>query len=221
MTTSGVGARTIRVLLVDDHAVVRAGLSQMLGATGDMEVVGEASNGADGVAAALELAPDVILMDLSMPGMDGVEAISRITAQDRRVRILALTSFSDEARVLATVDAGAVGYLVKDADPQEVIRSVRLAADGQSPMDHRAVAALLGARRQSTTPVPGLTAREHEVLKMLTDGCQNKTIASRLGISEATVKAHLTSIFHTIGVSDRTQAALWAQRNGLGEGSPL
>lgn len=208
-------APALRVLLADDHAVVRAGLAQLLGTTDDLVVVGEACDGEQAVALALELRPDVVLMDLSMPGMDGTAATRQITASCAGTRVVALTSFSDRDRVLATLDAGAVGYLLKDAAPEEIIRAVRLAAQGFSPLDPRAAQVLLDARTRGSRPDFGLSPRESEVLVLLTAGLSNKHIALRLGISEGTVKAHLTSVFSAIGVSDRTQAALWAQRNGL------
>lgn len=208
-------APALRVMLADDHAVVRAGLAQLLGTTDDLVVVGEACDGEQAVALALELRPDVVLMDLSMPGMDGTAATRQITASCAGTRVVALTSFSDRDRVLATLDAGAVGYLLKDAAPEEIIRAVRLAAQGFSPLDPRAAQVLLDARTRGSRPDFGLSPRESEVLVLLTAGLSNKHIALRLGISEGTVKAHLTSVFSAIGVSDRTQAALWAQRNGL------
>lgn len=208
-------APTLRVMLADDHAVVRAGLAQLLGTTDDLVVVGEACDGEEAVALARELQPDVVLMDLSMPGMDGTAATRQISASCPGTRVVALTSFSDRDRVMATLDAGAVGYLLKDAAPDEIIRAVRLAAQGLSPLDPRAAQVLLDARTKGSRPDFGLTPRESEVLALLTAGLSNKHIALRLGISEATVKAHLTSVFSAIGVADRTQAALWAQRNGL------
>jgi DNA-binding NarL/FixJ family response regulator len=206
----------VRLLLVDDHAVVRAGLAQLLGTTDDLQVVGAAADGAEAVALARSLHPDVVLMDLSMPGVDGTEATRQIAACCPTTRVVALTSFSDPDRILAAFDAGAVGYLLKDAAPEDIFRAVRQAADGQAPVDPKVAQVLLGARSRTSAPAAsGLTAREQEVLALLSEGCANKHIARRLGISEATVKAHLTSIFRTIGVADRTQAALWAQRQGL------
>ncbi len=214
MTVLPTPHRKLRVLLADDHAVVRAGLTQLLGTTEDLDVVGEACDGAQAVAMTGELLPDVVLMDLAMPGVDGTEATRQITASGGATRVVALTSFSDRDRIMDTFDAGAVGYLLKDAEPDEVIRAVRLAAAGHSPVDPKVAHVLLGLRRQQA-PRHGLTAREHQVLSLLTVGCSNRQVSRRLGISEATVKAHLTSVFHAIGVTDRTQAALWAQRQGI------
>lgn len=215
MTMTELPVRTVRVLLADDHAVVRAGLAQLFGTTHDIEVVGAAVDGADAVSLTLELQPDVVLMDLSMPGVDGTEATRQITASGAPTRVIALTSFSDRDRIMETFDAGAVGYLLKDAAPEDIIKAVRQAADGQSPVDPKVAQVLLGSRLRTSKPAFGLTAREHEVLGLLSEGCANKHIARRLGITEATVKAHLTSVFQTIGVTDRTQAALWAHRHGM------
>ena len=204
---------TIRVVLVDDHAVIRAGLAQLIATAEDIEVVGQAGDGAEAVEQARALTPDVVLMDLQMPGVDGVAATRRVRAEVPGVDVLVLTSFSDSERILDALDAGAVGYLLKDADPDDVLAGIRAVARGESPIHPRAARALLGARSGSSRPQ--LTAREVEVLRLVRDGLANKQIARQLEISERTVKAHLTSAFSRIGVSDRTQAALWAQRNGL------
>ena len=208
--------RPIRVLLADDHAVVRAGLVELLRTAEGLEVVGQAADGYEAVSMAHDLEPDVVLMDLFMPGLDGTEATRQITSRGSRTRVVALTSSFDRERVLDTFDAGAVGYVLKDAEPDEVIKAVRCAAAGLAPVDPRAAQVLLLSRNQAGRDSTfGLTARETQVLALLTAGCPNKRIARRLGISEATVKAHLTSVFQTLGVSDRTQAALWAHRHGL------
>ena len=160
------------------------------------------------------LAPDVVLMDLEMPKLDGIEATRRITASNVETAIVILTSFSDRDRILRALDAGAVGYVLKDAEPHELVRAVQAAAEGGAPLDPKAARAVLNART-SPSPADGLSEREREVLVMVAEGLPNKLIARRLSISEKTVKAHLTSIFRRIGVSDRTQAALWAERHGL------
>ena len=203
----------IRVLLAEDHAVVRTGLLQLLGDMDEMEVVGAATDGHEAVTLAAEHNPDVVLMDLEMPGMDGIEATRRIRSAQPEVNVVVLTAFSDRERILDAIDAGAVGYLLKDAEPDELIRGLRAAARGESPLAPQAAQALVAARAEQQGE-PDLTPREREVLALLADGLPNKLIARRLDISEKTVKAHLTNIFHRIGVTDRTQAALWAQRHG-------
>ena len=205
--------RVIRVVIVDDHAVLRAGLSQLLTAEADLEVVGTASSGDQAVAVVRELRPDVVLMDLQMPGFDGVGATRQIVAEEL-ADVLVLTSFSDAERIVGALDAGALGYLLKDAEPEEVLAGIRAVARGESPIHPRAARQLLGARRTAGTAAE-LTPRESEVLALVRRGLANKQIARRLGISERTVKAHLTSTFQRIGVTDRTQAALWAERHGV------
>ena len=204
----------IRVLVADDHAVVRAGLAQLVATFDGVELVGTAENGEEAVALAADRAPDVVLMDLEMPVLDGIGATERIAAEHPATAIVILTSFSDRERILRALDAGAVGYLLKDAEPEELARAIHAAARGEAPLDPRAARALLTAR-QDATPAAGLSEREREVLVMVAEGLPNKLIAQRLAISEKTVKAHLTSVFRRVGVTDRTQAALWAERNGL------
>jgi DNA-binding NarL/FixJ family response regulator len=204
----------IRVVVVDDHAVVRDGLAQLLAASSDIELAGTAANGEDAVRVTLEQEPDVVLMDLSMPGIDGIEATRRVKERLSRTNVLVLTSYSDKERVLAALDAGATGYLLKDAEPDEIVEAVRAASRGESPLHPRAARAVLSAR-MGGDPLDELTEREREVLSLLASGMQNKQIARRLEISEKTVKAHLTSVFRRIGVADRMQAALWAQERGL------
>lgn len=204
----------IRVLITDDHAIVRAGLAQLLGTTDDLVLVGEAGDGARAVELAAELRPDVVLMDLSMPGVDGVRATASIVANDPDVRVLVLTSFSDQTRILGALEAGADGYLLKHSEPEVILAAIREVMTGGSPLDPKAARVLLTQRR-ATAAEPGghLTGREREVLRMVGDGHPNKVIARHLGISERTVKAHLTSVYQRLGVTDRTQAALWAQRH--------
>jgi len=204
----------IRVAIVDDHAVVRRGLEQLLAAESDIDVVGTATDGAEAHALLATASPDVFLMDLSMPGVDGVEATRRILADAPDAHVVVLTSFSDRQRIVDAIEAGASGYILKDADPAEVADAIRVAAAGDSPLDPKAARVLLDTRReQRPGAADNLTAREREVLDLVGQGLANKQIARRLGIAERTVKAHLTNVFQTIGVADRTQAALWAQRN--------
>jgi DNA-binding NarL/FixJ family response regulator len=205
----------IRVLIVDDHAIVRGGLGALLATTTDLEVVGEAADGDEAVQLAAELGPDVILMDLSMPGSDGVQATRRVLEQNPEAHVLVLTSFSDHRRIMDALDAGAEGYLLKHSEPEVILSGIRAVVSGGSPLDPKAARTLLTQQRRSPEPAAAaspLTAREEEVLTMVGDGLPNKSIARRLGISERTVKAHLTNIFQRLGVTDRTQAALWAQR---------
>lgn len=201
----------IRVLVVDDHDVVRAGLRLLLGGFDDVECVGEAADGGQAVELAGTLQPDVVLMDLSMPGVDGITATGRIAEQHPDVRIVVLTTVADRTKVTAAIDAGAVGFLLKDADPSTLHEGIRAAHRGEAPLDPRAALALIDRRR--TAPEPQLTAREREVLALVGEGLSNRLIARRLGIAEKTVKTHLTSVFTTLGVTDRTQAALWWQRH--------
>lgn len=211
MTASRIG-----VLLVDDHPLVRAGLAGLLEATEDLYVVGQAADGAAALRATAELGPDVVLMDISMPDVDGIEATRALFAQGYAGAVVMLTSFADRARVVDAVSAGAVGYLLKDSEPAEVLAAVRAAARGHAPLDPRVAGALLPQR--DAAPEPDLSAREREVLLLVTEGLANKQIATRLGIAERTVKVHLGNVFRRIGVGDRTSAALWA-RDHLGTGS--
>jgi DNA-binding NarL/FixJ family response regulator len=204
----------IRVLAVDDHPVVRAGLAQLLEQADDIELIGVAEDGERALAIVREQETDVVLMDLEMPGMDGIQATARIRHEHPRTQLVVLTSFSDSDRVLDALDAGAIGYLLKGADPDELLQGIRAAARGESPLAPRAASALLAART-GRRPAEGLTPRERDVLLMVAQGLPNKQIARRLEISERTVKGHLTHIFERIGVTDRTQAALWAKRHRL------
>jgi DNA-binding NarL/FixJ family response regulator len=205
-------ARKITVLVVDDHHVVRRGLEQLLATTADIEVVGTAGNGFEAVEAVGRLRPDVVLMDLSMPGLDGVEATRRIAAQYPTSRLLVLTSFSEQSRILDAISAGADGYLLKHSDPDEITAAVRSVHAGDAPLDPKAARVLLDAGRMLRETV-ALSAREREVLLLVRDGLANKQIARRLGITERTVKAHLTKIFQRIDVTGRTQAAIWASEH--------
>jgi len=205
------------VLLVDDHPLVRAGLSALLGTTQDLQIVGEAADGEEAVTMVSDLAPEVVLMDLSMPGMDGVEATRRILSAQPQVRVVVLTSFADEERVADALAAGAVGYLLKDCDPREVLAGVRSAALGHAPLDPRVARALL----PSATPRvrDTLSVRELQVLRLVAKGLANKQIGRSLGITERTVKVHVSHVFRRIDVADRTSAAIWAREN-LGAEDP-
>jgi DNA-binding NarL/FixJ family response regulator len=205
----------IRVLVVDDHPVLRSGLAQLLEQADGIALVGTAADGATGVELAVDVSPDVVLMDIEMPGLDGIESTRRIRAARPETQVVVLTSFSDRARIVDALDAGAAGYLLKDAEPEELLRGIEAAAAGDAPLAARAASELLAERREAR-PATELTPREREVLLMVAEGLPNKVIARRLEITEATVKAHLTRIFERIGVSDRTQAALWAERHRLG-----
>jgi DNA-binding NarL/FixJ family response regulator len=204
----------IRVVVADDHAVVRAGLVQLLATFAGVELVGAAADGEEAVTLCADRVPDVVLMDLEMPVLDGIEATRRIRSAQPAVAVVVLTSFSDRERILRALDAGAAGYLLKDADPGELRRAIEAAARGESPLDPKAARALLSARA-GPTAAGSLSEREREVLAMVAEGLPNKLIARELAISEKTVKAHLTNVYREIGVTDRTQAALWAQRNGV------
>ncbi len=215
MTPVSDAGHKIRVLVVDDHKVVRSGLEQLLATTDDIELVGTASNGYEAIAAVERLHPDVVLMDLSMPELDGIDATRRISAEHPASRVLVLTSFSDQSRILEALSAGADGYLLKHAEPDDIADGIRAVHAGESPLDPKAARALVESRR-SGRDTPQLTDREREVLLLVRDGLANKQIARRLGIAERTVKAHLTSVFQRLGVADRTQAALWASEHLAG-----
>lgn len=208
----------IRVVVAEDHAVVRAGLERLLSGADGVEVVGAASDGQEAVAVAAETRPDVVLCDLSMPVIDGIEATGRIVADNPEARVVILTAFSERDRILGALDAGAIGYLLKDADPEELLEAVRAAARGEAPLAPKAAREVLSDRAEQRAVE--LTGREREVLSLVAEGMPNKLIARRLEISEKTVKSHLTRIFERVGVTDRTQAALWAQRHGLGRSPP-
>lgn len=201
----------ISVVIADDQALVRAGFRALLDAQDDIEVTGEAADGDEAVRLALEHRPDVVLMDLSMPVLDGVAATRKLLAQAPKTRVLALTSFSDRQRVADVIAAGATGYLLKDCAPDELVAAIRSSAAGHSPFDPRVAGALLPTSTRS--PAENLSSRELEVLRHAARGLANKQIARKLGISESTVKVHLGSVFRRIGVTDRTSAALWARQN--------
>jgi DNA-binding NarL/FixJ family response regulator len=205
----------IRVLIADDHPLVRQALTQLLSGAEDMVVVGAAADGHEVVEMAGGTSPDVVLMDLEMPRLNGIHATEALKAAGSSAHVVVLTTFSDRDRILGALDAGALGYLLKDAEPEEILRGVRAAAAGDSPLAPRAAREMISDRSQSSSGSE-LSARELEVLALVAEGLPNKLIARRLEISEKTVKAHLTRVFAEIGVTDRTQAALWAQRNNIG-----
>ncbi len=206
---------TIRVVLADDHVLVRRGLERLLANEPDLEVVGSVADGAAAVERVASGGVDVVLMDLQMPVVDGVAATRQIVDSGAPVQVVVLTSFSDQDNIAAALEAGAVGYLLKDVEPETLVRGVRAAARGESPLDPKVARVLLQRPGVSRPPAGTLTNREREVLALVRSGLANKQISRRLGISESTVKAHLTSVFGAIGVTDRTQAALWAERHDV------
>lgn len=215
----------ISVLIADDHAVVRQGLRTFLELQEDIAVAGEAADGEEALRAAGELQPDVILMDLVMPRLAGVEAIERLRAAGSTARVIVLTSFLDEDKVLPAVRAGAAGYLLKDVEPAQLVDAIRTVDRGEALL-HPAVAARVLQELVAPGDAPdraalheSLTAREREVLALLARGLANKAIAFELGCAEKTVKTHVGNILAKLGLSDRTQAALYAVREGLATGS--
>jgi NarL family two-component system response regulator LiaR len=208
----------IRVLIVDDHAVVREGLRSFLDLQDGIEVVGEAGDGAEAVDEAERLRPDVVLMDLVMPNVDGVEAMRRLRERVPATRVIVLTSFLDEERLLPAIRAGAAGYLLKNAQPQELARAIRAAHDGEALIDPAVAARLVDAIAGEGEPdarYDQLTRREREVLELIGRGLSNKRIAQELGAAEKTVKNHVSHVLAKLGVADRTQAAMYAVREGL------
>jgi DNA-binding NarL/FixJ family response regulator len=212
----------IRVLITDDHAVVREGLRAFLELQDGLEVIGEAADGAAAVTLAQRLAPDVILMDLVMPGLDGVGAMRALRKAAPHSRVIVLTSFLDDARLMPAIEAGAAGYLLKDVAPAQLAEAIRAAHAGQTMISPTVATRLVQAiaqRADEPAPSPpaqaGLTRREREVLELLAEGYANKRIARELGIAEKTVKAHVGRVLAKLGVADRTQAALLAVRAGL------
>jgi two-component system, NarL family, response regulator LiaR len=203
-----------RILITDDHGVVRQGLRMFLSLDPDLEVVGEAENGHEALAMARDLKPDVVLMDLIMPVMDGIRATEAIRLELPEVEVIALTSVLEDASVTGAIKAGAIGYLLKDTDAEELKRAIQAAAEGRVHLAPAAAARLMREVRAAESPEE-LTERETEVLKLLARGKANKQIASTLFVSEKTVKAHVSSILMKLGVQSRTQAALHAVRAGL------
>ncbi|HEY7630310.1 MAG TPA: response regulator transcription factor [Thermoleophilaceae bacterium] len=210
-------AESIRVMLVDDHAVVREGLRTFLELQDGIEVVGEADDGRQAVDRAVELEPDVILMDLVMPVLDGVGAMRELRQRQPKSRVIVLTSFAEDDRLLPAIQAGAAGYLMKNVQPKELARAVRAAHNGEALLDPSVAARLVEAIAQppGEEPREQLTPREREVLELIGEGYSNKRIALELGVSEKTVKTHVGHVLAKLGVADRTQAALHAVRSGL------
>ena len=209
---------TIRILITDDHIVVRKGIRALLATEPDIDVVGEAENGRQAVAEADRLQPDVILMDMVMPEMDGVEAIRRITSQQPQARILVLTSFASDDKVFPAIKAGALGYLLKDSGPEDLIQAIHQVYRGEPSLPptiaRKVLQELSRPSEHPPTPEP-LTMREVEVLRLVTRGQSNQTIAEQLVISEATVRTHVSNILSKLHLASRTQAALYALREGL------
>ncbi len=203
----------IRVLIADDHPVVRTGLQGMLASQPEFHIVGEATNGKQAIELAERLHPDVVLMDLRMPELDGAAATSEIRRRQPDVQVLVLTTYDSDADILPAIEAGAVGYLLKDAPREDLFRAIQAAAKGQSFLTPTVAARLMGRVRAPTEEA--LTAREVQVLTMVSQGASNKEIGRQLHISEATVKTHLIHIFEKLGVSDRTQAVTVALQRGL------
>jgi NarL family two-component system response regulator LiaR len=211
----------IRVLIVDDHAVVREGLRTFLDLQDGIEVVGEAADGEQGVDEAERVHPDVILMDLVMPKLDGVGAMRELRTRVPDAHVIVLTSFLDDDRLMPAIGAGAAGYLLKDVEPAELARAIRAANAGDAILDPTVAARVVRAIADGSAPTAPdqerLTRREHEVLTLIAGGRSNKRIAYELGISEKTVKTHVGHLFAKLGVTDRTQAALLAVKQGLVE----
>jgi two-component system, NarL family, response regulator LiaR len=208
----------ITVLIVDDHTVVRRGLAALLNTEPDIEVVGEAANGQEAIAKADELKPQVILMDLVMPVMDGVTATAEILARHPETHILVLTSFGSDIQLFPAVKAGAAGYLLKDTSPDELVKSIKQTAAGESSLNPAVARRLLREFAQSgsgTMPAEPLSRREIDVLRLVAHGLANEQIGERLFISEATVRTHVSNVLEKLGLANRTQAALYALRHGL------
>jgi NarL family two-component system response regulator LiaR len=207
----------VRVMVVDDHAIVREGLRTFLEMLPDIELVGEAANGQEALAVAQRVEPDVVLMDLVMPVMDGIEAIRRLQTQSPGVKVIALTSFSDDDKLYPAIKAGAAAYLLKDVGPQELADAIRAAARGEVRLHPEVTRRLMSgiAGEQAGASEESLTEREREVLRCLGRGLSNKEIGTELFISEKTAKTHVSNILGKLGLLDRTQAALYAVKHGL------
>ena len=203
----------IRIIISDDHPVVRAGLRGMISGEPGFDVIGEAENGKEAIALTGELKPDVVLMDLRMPEMDGVTAIGHIKADYPDVQILVLTTYESDADILRAIETGATGYLLKDTPREELFEAIRLVAQGKSPLDPGVATRLM--QRMRGADEEGLSSREIEVLELVAHGTSNKEIAKRLWVSETTVKSHMLHIFDKLGVADRTAAVTAALKRGI------
>lgn len=213
-------ADAIKVLLVDDHQVVRRGLRTFLEVQDDIEVVGEASDGAEGVARAEELKPDIVLMDVKMPGMDGIDALRKLRELANPARVLIVTSFTEQRTVVPALRAGAAGYVYKDVDPDALAGAIRSVHAGHVVLQSEVASALLSQEEVNSGQGRGgvsLTEREREVLGLIADGRSNREIARALVLSEKTVKTHVSNILMKLDLADRTQAALWAVRHGIAD----
>ncbi|MEC0212453.1 response regulator transcription factor [Paenibacillus ehimensis] len=211
---------TIKVLLVDDHEMVRIGLAAVLSTEDDIEVVGEASGGQEGIRLALEYKPDVVLMDLVMEGMDGIETTRRLLQQHPECKVIVLTSFIDDEKIYPVIEAGAFSYLLKTSRAAEIAQAIRSAVKGQSVLESQVASKLMNRFRgpkQAAQPHEELTEREMEVLRLIAAGKSNQDVADELFIGVKTVKFHVTNILAKLGVEDRTQAAIYAYKNGLVE----
>jgi two-component system, NarL family, response regulator LiaR len=213
----------IRVLIADDHAVVRQGLRTFLDLQDDVEVVAEAADGEAALDAAARQRPDVVLLDLVMPRLEGVATLRRLRERAPEARVIVLTSFGDDERLFAALRAGAAGYLLKDVEPAELVRAIRTAHAGQSPLSPAVAARVIDELAHGgprAAPADDLTPRELEVLRLIARGRSNKVIALELGMAEKTVKTHVSHVLAKLGLTDRTQAALYAVREGLVDRAP-
>jgi DNA-binding NarL/FixJ family response regulator len=205
----------IRIILVDDHAIVREGVRAILDGRDDMQVIGEFANGTEALAVAAKLAPDLALVDLKMPGISAVDTIRGLHAQVPGIRVLVFTSFGEDSLIRATLDAGAIGYLLKDALQSDLVRAIRSVAAGEAFLAPAAQRQLMELLRKPRSEREALTAREADVLRLIAEGLSNKQIARRLNLTEGTVKGYVSQILAKLHLEDRTQAALYAVREGL------
>ena len=210
---------SIRVLLTDDHAIVRKGVRALLSTEPDIQIVGEASNGAEAVAQAEDLCPDVILMDLMMPKLDGIEATRQITAKIPGARVIVLTSFAADEKVFPAIKAGALGYLLKDSGPEELVKAIHQVYRGEPSLEpsiaRKVLLELAQPQKQQPLTADPLTERELDVLRLIAQGCSNKEIAMKLSVSELTVRTHVSNILGKLHLASRTQAALYALQKGI------